>query len=57
MKVVVFVLSLVLFLASFAAFGYASTFQDWTAIAVFFGGILLASAAFAIPFHLLDKFD
>ncbi|WP_168200436.1 hypothetical protein [Protaetiibacter larvae] len=57
MKVVIFLVSLVLFLASFLAFGYASTFEGLTAAAVFFGGILLASIAFVIPFHLLEKFD
>lgn len=57
MKVVVFIVSLVLFAASFVAFGYAFTFDGWTAAAVFGGGIALVSLAYAIPFHLLEKFD
>jgi len=57
MKVVIFLVSLVLFVASFVAFGYAFTFDGWTAAAVFGGGIVLVSVAYAIPFHLLEKFD
>jgi len=57
MKVVVFIVSLALFVASFVAFGYAFTFDGWTAAAVFAGGIALVSLAYVIPFHLLEKFD
>ena len=57
MKVAVFLVSLVLFLGSFVAFGYAFSYDGWTAVAVFGGGILLASIAYAVPFHLLEKFD
>ena len=57
MKVVVFLVSLVLFVASFVAFGYAFSYDGWTAAAIFGGGILLVALAYAIPFHLLEKFD
>jgi hypothetical protein len=57
MKVVIFLVSLVLFVASFIAFGYAFTFEGLTAAAVFAGGIALVCIAYAIPFHLLEKFD
>lgn len=57
MKVVVFLVSLVLFVASFVAFGYAFSYDGWTAAAIFGGGILLVSLAYMIPFHLLEKFD
>ncbi|WP_167051463.1 hypothetical protein [Salinibacterium sp. ZJ77] len=57
MKVVIFLLSSVVFLAGMAAFAYADVFEGWAAIAVFTAGVLAASAAFAIPFHLLEKFD
>ncbi len=57
MKVAVFIVSLVLFVASFVAFGYAFTFDGWTAAAVFGGGIALVALAYVIPFHLLEKFD
>lgn len=57
MKVVVFLVSLVLFVASFVAFGYAFSYDGWTAAAIFGGGIALVSLAYAIPFHLLEKFD
>ncbi len=57
MKVVVFLVSLVLFVASFALFGYAFSFGDpWNGI-IFFVGVLAASVALMIPFHLLEKFD
>jgi len=57
MKVVVFLVSLALFVASFVAFGYAFSYDGWTAAAIFGGGILLVALAYAIPFHLLEKFD
>ncbi|WP_157981704.1 hypothetical protein [Protaetiibacter intestinalis] len=57
MKVVVFLLSLVLFVASFLAFGYAFSLDGFEAGALFLGGIVLASVAFMIPFHLLERFD
>ncbi|WP_187264987.1 hypothetical protein [Homoserinibacter sp. GY 40078] len=57
MKVAVFLFSLVLFVGSFLMFAYAGTVGGIGAGAMFLGGILLVSAAFAIPFHLLEKFD
>jgi len=57
MKVVVFIVSLVLFVASFVAFGYAFTFDGLTAALVFGAGIALVAIAYMIPFHLLEKFD
>lgn len=57
MKVVVFLLSFVLFIVGIAGLAYADVFEGWIAMAVFTGGILAASAAFAVPFHLLEKFD
>ncbi|PZQ91968.1 MAG: hypothetical protein DI534_03230 [Leifsonia xyli] len=60
MKVVVFLVSFVIFLASLPAFGYAFELGDQNTLAgaaLFFGGILAVSAAFAIPFHLLPKLD
>ena len=56
MKVFVFLVAFVLFLASFPLFGYAFTFDNgfWQAT-MFFAGILAVCAAFAIPFHLLSR--
>jgi len=57
MKVFVFLVCLVLFLASFGLFGYAFTVPGpWDSI-MFFGGILAVCASFAIPFHLLGRAD
>lgn len=57
MKVLVFLVSLALFLGGLALFGYAFTFPEGTMIWAFGGGILAVSIAFAIPFHLLERFD
>ncbi|MCS0500540.1 hypothetical protein [Protaetiibacter mangrovi] len=60
MKVVVFLVSFVIFLASFAAFGYAFEVGDQNALAgaaLFLGGILGVSVSFMIPFHLLPALD
>ena len=56
MKVFVFLVCLVLFLASFALFAFAFTFDDgfWQA-ATFFAGILTVSLSLIIPFHLLQS--
>lgn len=49
-----FALSFGLFVAGCYLFGLA--FHDYaTALPVFLSGILLVSAAFAIPFHLLGR--
>ncbi len=56
MKVFVFLVAFVLFLGSFALFGYAFTFDNgfWQA-AMFFAGIVAVSLSLAIPFHLLQR--
>ncbi len=58
MKVVIFLFSALVFLAGLAAFAYSGAVGGGLAsIGLFTAGILAASAAFAIPFHLLEKFD
>jgi hypothetical protein len=44
-------------LSSFLAFAYAFAVPEEFAAAVFFAGILAASASFAIPIHLLGRRD
>jgi hypothetical protein len=60
MKVVVFVVSLLIFVGSLVLMGYAFEVGDQSGLggaAMFTGGILGVSLAYAIPFHLLRKFD
>ena len=61
MKVVIFLLSFVIFAAGFAGMAYADQFEGvldgWGASLMFAGGILATCVAFMIPFHLLEKFD
>jgi hypothetical protein len=60
MKVVVFLIAFVIFVASFAAFGYAFEVGDqngFAGAALFLGGILGVSLSFAIPFHVLPATD
>lgn len=57
MKIVLFVVAAVLFVGSFLMFGYADQLPDPLNFIVFLGGILVASIALMIPFHLADKFD
>jgi hypothetical protein len=57
MKLFAFLVSLVLLIGSFALFGYAFTFGDHANLWLFVAGIAAASLAFAIPFHVLEKFD
>ncbi|GAA2088173.1 hypothetical protein GCM10009840_27970 [Pseudolysinimonas kribbensis] len=57
MKVVVFLIALVVFLASFVLFGYAFSAPVQIAPWMFFGGILTICISLAIPFHLLRKTD
>lgn len=60
MKVVVFVISLLIFVGSLVLMGYAFEVGDQSGFggaAMFMGGILGVSLAYAIPFHLLRKFD
>jgi hypothetical protein len=57
MKVVVFLIALIVFLASFVLFGYAFSAPEQIAPWMFFGGILTICVSLAIPFHLLRKTD
>lgn len=57
MKIVAYVVSLVLFLGSFALFGYATEVDSGLHFVFFGGGILAVSLALAIPFHLLERLD
>ena len=57
MKLFAFLVSLVLLVGSFALFGYAFSFGDPLNLWLFLAGIGAASLAFAIPFHVLEKFD
>jgi len=56
MKVFVFLVCFVLFLASFALFAFAFTFDDgfWQAV-TFFAGILTVTLSLIIPFQLLQR--
>jgi hypothetical protein len=57
MKVFVFLVALVIFLASFVLFGYAFAVEGlWQSI-LFLGGIIAVSVSLAIPFHLLPAAD
>ena len=57
MKLFAFLVATALLLGSFALFGYAFAFGDYLNLWLFLAGIVAASLAFAIPFHLLEKFD
>lgn len=60
MKVVVFVISLLIFLGSLVLMGYSFEVGNESGLggaSMFLGGILGVSLAYAIPFHLLEKFD
>lgn len=57
MKLFAFLVSLALLIGSFALFGYAFAFGDHLNFWLFLAGIGAASLAFAIPFHVLEKFD
>jgi len=60
MKVVVFVISLLIFVGSLVLMGYAFQVGEQSgvaAMAMFLGGILGVSLSYAVPFHLLEKFD
>ncbi len=60
MRVVVFVISLLIFVGSLVLMGYSFEVgieNGLGAGSMFLGGILGDSLAFAIPFHLLDRFD
>lgn len=54
---VVFLVSLALFLGGILLFGYAFTFgPGWESVA-FVGGIFAVAVSLAIPFHLLERAD
>jgi hypothetical protein len=60
MKVVVFVISMLIFVGSLLLMGYSFQVGDengLAAAAMFLGGTLGVSLAYGIPFHLLEKFD
>jgi len=57
MKVFTFLVALAIFLGSLLLFGYAPDAGPGWDITLFFAGIVGASIALAIPFHLLEKFD
>jgi len=57
MKLFAFLISIVLFLASFLLFGFAFDFAAPFDGLLFFGGIVAVALALALPFHLLEKFD
>ncbi|HWM32878.1 MAG TPA: hypothetical protein VNR36_01430 [Pseudolysinimonas sp.] len=57
MKVFAFLFALALFVGGLLLFGYAFAVGDGWNMALFGGGMVAISAALAIPFHLLEKFD
>ena len=57
MKVFVFLVALVIFLASFVLFGYSFAVEGIWQSVLFFGGIVAVSVSLAIPFHLLPAAD
>lgn len=56
MKVLVFIVSLAIFLAGLYLFGLAFQVPGWE-IAVFTAGIIVTGIAIAIPVHLLKRLD
>ncbi|MGN6272100.1 MAG: hypothetical protein ACTHMQ_03320 [Protaetiibacter sp.] len=60
MKVVVFVIATLIFVGSLVLMGYSFEVGNESGLggaSMFLGGILGVSLAYAIPFHLLEKFD
>ena len=57
MKVIAFVVSVVLFVASFLMFGYAFALAEPFNLILFFAGIVAVSLSLVIPFHLLERLD
>lgn len=55
-KVLVFIVSLVIFLAGLYLFALAFQVAGWE-IAIFTAGILVAGIAIAIPVHVLKRLD
>jgi len=60
MKIVAFVIALIVFVGSLLLFGYSFQVGDENGLAggaMFLGGILGVSLAYAIPAHLLPRLD
>ena len=57
MKLFAFLVALILFVGSFALFGYAFSVPEAASPWMFFGGIVAVCVSLAIPFHLLQKAD
>jgi hypothetical protein len=57
MKLFAFLVALILFVGSFALFGYAFSVPAAASPWLFFGGIIAVCVSLAIPFHLLEKAD
>jgi hypothetical protein len=55
-KVLVFIVSLAIFLAGLYLFGLAFQVPGWE-IAIFTAGIVVAGIAIAIPVHVLKRLD
>ncbi|MDO7882333.1 hypothetical protein [Antiquaquibacter soli] len=56
MKIIVFLVSLAIFIAGMYLMGSAFYVPGWEA-AVFLGGILASSIGLAIPVHVLKRID
>jgi len=57
MKIIVAVVSLAFFFASFPLFAYAFWVPEQWAAIVFFTGIMSVTLSLAIPFHLYSRRD
>jgi hypothetical protein len=57
MNVFLVIVSSIIFLASFPMFTYAFVVPEQFAVALFTGGVLTATLAFAIPLWFLSKTD
>lgn len=57
MKIIVAVVSLAFFFASFPLFAYAFWVPEQWAAVVFFTGIMSVTLSLAIPFHLYSRRD
>ena len=56
MNVIGLIVSFVLFLGGLALMGFATEAVGWQGV-TFVGGIIAVALAFAIPVHVLGKFD
>ena len=57
MNIIAVAVSIFLFVSSFVLFSYAYAVPEEFAALVFFTGIMSASLALAIPFHLMGRRD